>query len=124
MRQVTRLLKQGKIVCIHPDQDTGLNHTIFAPFFGIDAATTPIVSRLALITGAKVLQYSQQRTHQDQRYLITISDSLASIPSGDLVADVTKINAAIETKIRLKPSQYLWLHRRFKTRPKDSPTIY
>jgi KDO2-lipid IV(A) lauroyltransferase len=97
---------------------------VFAPFFGVEAATTPIISRLAAATGAKVLQFSHHRTHQDQRYSLTISDSLATIPSGDLVADATRLNAAIEAKIRLKPSQYLWLHRRFKTRPDNSSDIY
>lgn len=124
IRQVMKLLKQGKIVWLAPDQDVGPDRSVFAPFFGVDAATTPIVSRLAAATGAKVLQFSHHRTHQDQRYLLTVSDSLASIPSGDLVADATKLNAAIEAKVRLKPSQYLWLHRRFKTRPENSPAIY
>jgi KDO2-lipid IV(A) lauroyltransferase len=124
VRQVVKLLKQGKIVWLAPDQDVGPDRSVFAPFFGIDAATTPIISRLAAATGAKVLQFSYHRTHQDQRYLLTISDDLANIPSGDLVADATTLNAAIEEKIRLKPSQYLWLHRRFKTRPGNSPDIY
>lgn len=124
MRQVMRLLKQGKTVWLAPDQDVGPERSVFARFFGIDAATTPIVSRLAAATGAKVLQFSHHRTHQDQRYLLSITDSLASIPSGDLVADATQLNAAIEAKVRLQPSQYLWLHRRFKTRPKNSPSIY
>lgn len=124
IRQVMRLLKQGKIVWLAPDQDVGLERSVFAPFFGIEAATTPIVSRLAKATGAKVLQFSHHRTHQDQRYLLTVSDSLASIPSGNLVADATTLNQAIEAKVKLKPSQYLWLHRRFKTRPENSPDIY
>jgi len=124
IRQVMRLLKQGEIVWLAPDQDVGPERSVFAPFFGIEAATTPIISRLAAATGAKVLQFSHHRTHQDQRYSLTISDSLATIPSGDLVADATRLNAAIEAKIRLKPSQYLWLHRRFKTRPDNSPDIY
>jgi KDO2-lipid IV(A) lauroyltransferase len=124
IRQVMKLLKQGKTVWLAPDQDVGPDRSVFAPFFGIEAATTPIISRLATATGAKVLQFSYHRTHQDQRYLLTISDDLASIPSGDLVADATSLNAAIEEKIRLKPSQYLWLHRRFKTRPSHSPDIY
>ena len=124
IRQVIRLLKQGKVVWLAPDQDVGPDRSVFAPFFGIETATTPIVSRLATATGAKVLQFSHHRTHQDQRYLLTVSDDLAKIPSGDLVADAANLNAAIEAKVRLKPSQYLWLHRRFKTRPKDSPHIY
>jgi KDO2-lipid IV(A) lauroyltransferase len=124
IRQVMRLLKQGKTVWLAPDQDVGADRSVFARFFGVNAATTPIVSRLAAATGAKVLQFSHHRTHQDQRYLLSITDSLASIPSGDLVADATKLNAAIEAKVRLKPSQYLWLHRRFKTRPVNSPKIY
>lgn len=124
IRQVIRLLKQGKVVWLAPDQDVGPDRSVFAPFFGIETATTPIVSRLATATEAKVLQFSHHRTHQDQRYLLTVSDDLAKIPSGDLVADTANLNAAIEAKVRLKPSQYLWLHRRFKTRPKDSPHIY
>jgi len=124
IRQVMKLLKQGKIVWLAPDQDVGPDRSVFAPFFGVAAATTPIVSRLAAATGAKVLQFSHHRARQDQRYLLTISDSLASVPSGDLVADATKLNTAIEAKVRLKPSQYLWLHRRFKTRPENSPAIY
>jgi len=124
IRQVMRLLKQGEIVWLAPDQDVGPDRSVFAPFFGVEAATTPIVSRLAAATGAKVLQFSHHRTHQDQRYLLTVSDSLANIPSGDLVADAADLNAAIEAKVRLKPSQYLWLHRRFKTRPDNSPKIY
>jgi KDO2-lipid IV(A) lauroyltransferase len=124
IRQMMKLLKQGKTVWLAPDQDVGPDRSVFAPFFGIETATTPIISRLAKATGAKVLQFSYHRTHQDQRYLLTISDDLANIPSGDLVADATTLNAAIEEKIRLKPSQYLWLHRRFKTRPSNSPDIY
>ena len=124
IRQVMRLLKQGEIVWLAPDQDVGPERSVFAPFFGIQAATTPIVSRLAAATGAKVLQFSHHRTHQNQRYSLTISDSLSSIPSGDLAADAAKLNAAIEAKVRLKPSQYLWLHRRFKTRPSNSREIY
>jgi KDO2-lipid IV(A) lauroyltransferase len=124
IRQVMKLLKQGKTVWLAPDQDVGPDRSVFAPFFGIEAATTPVISRLATATGAKVLQFSYHRTQKDQRYLLTISDDLANIPSGDLVEDATSLNAAIEEKIRLKPSQYLWLHRRFKTRPSHSPDIY
>ncbi|MCO4836617.1 MAG: LpxL/LpxP family Kdo(2)-lipid IV(A) lauroyl/palmitoleoyl acyltransferase [Oceanospirillaceae bacterium] len=124
IRQVIRLLKQGKIVWLAPDQDVGPQRSVFAPFFGIDTATTPIVSRLASTTGAKVLQFSHHRTHQDQAYQLSITDSLSSIPSGQLELDAAVLNAAIETKVRLQPTQYLWLHRRFKTRPKNSPKIY
>jgi len=124
IRQVIRLLKQGNIVWLAPDQDVGPQRSVFAPFFGIDTATTPIISRLASATGAKVLHFSHHRTQLDQAYLLSITDSLASIPSGQLEADAAVLNAAIEAKVRLKPTQYLWLHRRFKTRPKNSPDIY
>ena len=71
-----------------------------------------------------MLQFSHHRTHQDQAYQLSITDSLSSIPSGQLELDAAVLNAAIETKVRLQPTQYLWLHRRFKTRPKNSPKIY
>ena len=124
IRQVMRLLKQGETVWLAPDQDIGTERSVFAPFFGIEAATTPIVSRLASATGAKVLQFSHHRINQDQQYKLTISDSMRHIPSGDAVADATELNAAIETAVRLKPSQYLWLHRRFKSRPNNGPKVY
>lgn len=124
IRQVIRLLKQGKTVWLAPDQDVGPERSVFAPFFGIAAATTPIISRLATATGAKVLQLSHHRIQQDQGYQLKITDSLSNIPSGDLVADAAALNAAIESEVRSYPSQYLWLHRRFKTRPANSPHIY
>ncbi|MBT3437293.1 MAG: LpxL/LpxP family Kdo(2)-lipid IV(A) lauroyl/palmitoleoyl acyltransferase [Oceanospirillaceae bacterium] len=124
IRQVMRLLKQGKTVWLAPDQDVGPERSVFAPFFGVDAATTPIISRLAQATGAKVLQFSHHRINQDANYLLTISDTLASIPSGNIEQDTACLNAAIEAQVANYPSQYLWLHRRFKTRPANSPSIY
>ncbi|HCH31694.1 MAG TPA: lipid A biosynthesis acyltransferase [Oceanospirillaceae bacterium] len=124
IRQVMRLLKQGKIVWLAPDQDVGPERSVFAPFFGIDAATTPIVSRLAQATGAKVLQFSHHRINNDSGYQLSIGDTLASIPSGNTEQDAACLNAAIETQVAHYPSQYLWLHRRFKTRPANSPSIY
>lgn len=124
IRQVMRLLKQGKVVWLAPDQDVGPTRSVFAPFFGIETATTPIVSRLAQATGAKVLQFSHHRINQDAHYQLTISDTLATIPSGNAEQDAACLNAAIETQVALYPSQYLWLHRRFKTRPEGNPSIY
>jgi len=124
IRQVMRLLKQGKIVWLAPDQDVGPERSLFAPFFGVDAATSPIVSRLAQATGAKVLQFSHHRINQDAHYQLAISDTLSSIPSGNAEQDAACLNAAIEAQVSRYPSQYLWLHRRFKTRPANSPSIY
>lgn len=124
IRQVMRLLKKGHIVWLAPDQDVGPERSVFAPFFGIATATTPIVSRLAQATGAKVLQFSHHRSADDQHYKLKLINSLSSIPSGDTQADASCINSAIETQVKLHPSQYLWLHRRFKTRPDGAEEIY
>jgi KDO2-lipid IV(A) lauroyltransferase len=124
IRQVMRLLKEGKTVWLAPDQDVGAQRSVFADFFGIETATTPIISRLASATGAKVLQFSHHRTQADQAYELKISDDLPNVPSGDLVADANAINSAIEAQVRMYPSQYLWLHRRFKTRPPGTKSFY
>ncbi len=122
IRQVVKELKSGNTIWLAPDQDLGPDRSIFAPFFGISTATTGIASRLVKTTGCQVFFFSHQHT-SDQSYHLKLT-ALPSISGADAVTDASVINAHIEQAVRQHPEQYLWLHRRFKTRPEGEPSIY
>ena len=123
-RTVLRGLKDNKVVWYAPDQDFGRGQNVFAPFMGIATATLTMTSRLAKASGAPVLPFYSQRLPGSEGYLIKLLPPLQNFPSGDDVADSMLINEAIEQQVRNAPEQYLWLHRRFKTRPLGEDDIY
>lgn len=116
MRDILRTLKRRNVVWYAPDQDFGRSGSVFAPFMGVQTSTLTMTSRLARISRAPVLPIHCVRTH-DNRWHVRIEPALEDFPSEDEVADATRINQAIERQVRHTPEQYLWLHRRFKTRP-------
>ncbi|TNF91253.1 MAG: LpxL/LpxP family Kdo(2)-lipid IV(A) lauroyl/palmitoleoyl acyltransferase [Gammaproteobacteria bacterium] len=124
MRTIIRNLKNNKVIWYAPDQDFRRAQTVFAPFMGIAAASLTMTSRLAKVSGAPVLPYYSQRLPGSQGYLIRLMPPLQDFPSGDDVTDMTRINQAIEQQVRAAPEQYLWLHRRFKTRPPGEKELY
>lgn len=117
VRSVIRRLREGAIVWYGPDQDYGAKVSVFAPFFGVGAATITATSRIARMTDATVVSFAHYRDLETGRYRIEIGESLEDFPTEDEVEDAKRINALIEEKIRKAPEQYWWLHRRFKTRP-------
>lgn len=117
LRTMVRLLREGKLVWYAPDQDYGAQHSIFVPFFGVQAATVPATSRLVQMGKAKVLPFTHDRLPGSAGYRITIHPPLENYPTGDDIVDATHINQVIEQHIRKNPGQYLWAHRRFKSRP-------
>jgi KDO2-lipid IV(A) lauroyltransferase len=124
MRTILRNLKRGKIIWYAPDQDFGRDRSVFAPFFGVPTATLTTTSRLARLSGAPVLPFSSERLPQGRGYVIRIHAPLPDFPSGDDVADASAVNAVIEAQVRRTPEQYLWVHKRFKTRPLGEPGVY
>jgi KDO2-lipid IV(A) lauroyltransferase len=124
LRATVRYLKRGGGLWYAPDQDMRGKDSVFAPFFGIPASTITATHHLARMSGAAVLMFAHRRLPGDQGYLLELSPALPGFPSGDPVADSARINAGIETMVRAAPSQYLWIHRRFKTRPPGDPPIY
>jgi KDO2-lipid IV(A) lauroyltransferase len=123
-RTIVRSLKHNKIVWYAPDQDFGADQNVFAPFMNIPTATLTMTSRLAKVSAAAVLPFYSQRLPGTQGYLIKVLPPLKNFPSDDDVADATQVNAVIEQQVRAAPDQYLWLHRRFKTRPPGAPDLY
>lgn len=114
-RAAIRHLKRGGLLWYAPDQDMRGKDTVFAPFFGIPAATITATHQFARMTGCAVVPFFHRR--EGSRYVLRIGEPLAPFPTGDAVADSTAVNAAIEAMVREAPSQYLWLHRRFKRQP-------
>lgn len=122
LRPVIRAMKEGLPFYYLPDMDHGVKHSIFVPFFGQQAATLPMVSRLARVTRARVLWCIATMT--DEGYEVFISPEWENFPTADPEADTRRVNAELENWIRRWPDQYLWVHRRFKSRPKGEPSVY
>ncbi len=115
LRPAMRHLKQGGVLWYAPDQDMRGKDTVFAPFFGVPAATITATHQFARLTGCAVVPFFHRRDGAD--YVLRLGSPLEDFPSSDAAIDSTKVNAAIEAMVREAPSQYLWIHRRFKRRP-------
>lgn len=122
LRPVIRAMKEGLPFYYLPDMDHGRKHSIFVPFFGQQAATLPMVSRLAKVTRARVLWCIATMT--DEGYEVFISKPWENFPTADAEADTLRVNEELEAWIRRFPDQYLWVHRRFKSRPEGEPSVY
>ena len=122
LRPVLRAMKEGLPFYYLPDMDHGIKNSIFVPFFGVQAATLPMVSRLARVTRAKVVWCIATMT--EKGYHVILSKPWENFPTADYEADTLRVNQELEEWIRAYPDQYLWVHRRFKTRPEGEPSIY
>ena len=123
-RQVLRRLKRGRAIWYAADQDYGRKHSVFAPFFGVQAATIVATSRFARLNNSPVVMMRQVRDWDRCGWTITFSPIIEHFPSGDDEADARRMNQLIEEEVRKCPEQYLWLHKRFKTRPEGEPPFY
>ncbi|MBI3571338.1 MAG: lipid A biosynthesis acyltransferase [Gammaproteobacteria bacterium] len=121
---VVRQVKAGSPLYYLPDQDAGLRQSVFAPFFGVPAATFVVLPRLAKMTDAVVIPCITRQLPQGRGYEIEFRLPLKNFPTGDAVADTTRMNREIEAAVREMPEQYFWLHKRFKTRPKGEKNFY
>jgi len=123
MRGMIRSLRKGKAVWFAADQNYGHKNSTFVDFFGVKAATNTATSRLAKMTGAKVVPFSVQRL-ENGRYKLLISAAWENFPSTNVDADTQRMNDVIEQWVRAVPEQYLWMHRRFKDRPNGEKRFY
>lgn len=122
IRAAMRHLKQGGFLWYAPDQDMRGKDTVFAPFFGVPAATITATHQFARLSGCAVVPFFHRREGAD--YVLRVGAPLPDFPSDDVVADSARVNAAIEAMVREAPSQYLWIHRRFKRRPSGEVSPY
>lgn len=122
VRAPLRELLNGMPLYYLPDMDFGALGTVFAPFFGVPAATVTAVSRMARISGAAVLPAVTRMTPQG--YEVTLHAPWENFPGASDEIDAQRLNLFIETEVRANPGQYHWLHKRFKTRPPGEPPVY
>lgn len=122
LRPAMRHLKQGGILWYAPDQDMRGKDTVFAPFFGVPAATITATHQFARLTGCAVVPFFHRREGAD--YVLRLGAPLEEFPSTDPAVDSARVNAAIEAMVRRAPTQYLWIHRRFKRRPPRMQSPY
>ena len=122
LRPAVRWLRDGGAFYFLPDMDLGARDALFVPFFGVDAATVTSVARLAKLTGAAVVPLVTRLT--DDGYVARFYPAWDGYPGEDLEAATRMLNAFIEERVREMPEQYLWTHRRFKTRPPGEPSPY
>ena len=123
-RGFIKALKAGHVVWYAPDQDQSRKNSVFAPFFGIPANTLTSTTKLVKLTGAVVLPFHIRRLPDSKGYALTIAPPLEDFPGASEVADATRFNALLESQVRENPEQYLWMHRRFKTRPAKGEKLY
>lgn len=124
VRQVFKALRSGRVLWYAPDQDYGSRRSVFAPFFAIPTATVKATSKFAAQPNTKVLFISHFRKKDNSGYAVFFSPPLKNFPTGDETEDARIINEHLEKEIRRVPEQYMWVHRRFKTRPKGQDSFY
>jgi KDO2-lipid IV(A) lauroyltransferase len=123
-RRLIRGIRKKLPTWYAPDQDFRRERNVFAPFLGVPAATITAGSRLAQATGAAMLPYYPERKRDGSGYVLRIGPPLENFPSGDEVADAAAINRSIGEYVRLHPENYMWIHKRFKTRPPGEAPVY
>ncbi|CUA84373.1 LpxL/LpxP family Kdo(2)-lipid IV(A) lauroyl/palmitoleoyl acyltransferase [Pseudidiomarina woesei] len=126
VKSMLQALDQGEIAGYLPDQDYGRRKTIFAPLFAVEKASTT-TGTLLFAHGANcaVLPVTCFRRDDGTGYDMTFYPEFENFPTGDDLADVTRVNKMVEFAIQQRPEQYMWIHRRFKTRPNDTdPDLY
>ena len=127
-RDVLKALRQNEAVGILFDQNTTRSEGVFAEFFGIPAATTPAIALFALRTGAAVVPGFLIWDAELQKHRLRLDPPVELIDTGDVDRDVLEntrlFNKILEGYIRKYPDQWLWIHRRWKTRPEGDPPVY
>lgn len=124
VRGMLKLLRAGEAVWYAPDQDYGAQRSIFVPLFGVPAATVTATSKFARLGRARVIPFTQVRLADGSGYKVVVYPPLADFPGESEEADCLRINQWIEQAVSACPEQYLWAHRRFKTRPAGEAKLY
>jgi len=124
MKTMLRMLAQNRVVWYAPDQNYNRRHGVFVPFFAEPAATMTATSRLARLSGAAVVPFYPHRLPGTQGYELVILPALKDFPGKDATEDTRHLNELLEQQVRRSPEQYLWVHRRFKTRPGVNENVY
>jgi lipid A biosynthesis lauroyl/palmitoleoyl acyltransferase len=121
-RSMLKAIKNKLPIWYAPDQDLGLEKCVFAPFFNIQTATVTATARLAKGNNTVVIPYYFIRT--ESGYSMNFEQPIDQYPDTDAIVSATITNQILEAQILKNPDQYLWIHRRFKTRPEGESSFY
>ena len=124
MRQVVKMVRGGSPFYYLPDQDPGSGDKVFAPFFGIQTAVTPGLSRFARLSKAVVIPCFTKMLPHGAGYEVIFMPAMKNYPTKNPVQDAAHMNEVIEQGVREMPAQYFWVHRRFKSRPQGEESLY
>jgi KDO2-lipid IV(A) lauroyltransferase len=124
VRTIYKALKANHAVWYTADQDFGAQHAVFVPFFGVPAATVTAATRFLKANTTPAVAVDFRRDDASGRYTVEFSPVLEGFPGENEETDAATMNHWIEQGIRKAPGQYMWFHRRFKTRPPGAPSLY
>jgi KDO2-lipid IV(A) lauroyltransferase len=122
VREIVSSLRRGELLYLLPDMNFGPEESIFVPFYGVQAATVPSLSRFAKLGRAQVVPMVTRLTPEG--YDIELLPPWEDFPTADAVADTALMNQRLQGYIDTMPEQYYWVHKRFKTRPPGEPPVY
>jgi Kdo2-lipid IVA lauroyltransferase/acyltransferase len=122
MRKIVKAMKDGHPFYYLPDMDFGRKESIFVPFFGVQAATIPALSRMVRLTKARVVPVITRQVPDG--YEVEVMPPWENFPGDSVEADTEFMNRFIEGQVLRMPEQYFWLHKRFKTRPLGEQGFY
>jgi KDO2-lipid IV(A) lauroyltransferase len=124
VKPLLRAIKDGRGFFNLPDMDFGRKDAAFVPFFGVPAATLMAPSRMARMLNMVVQPVIAELLPGGKGWRVRYMAPLDDFPTADAVADTARMNRFIEGEILKQPAQYLWVHKRFKTRPEGEPGFY
>lgn len=124
IKPLLRAIKDGRGFFNLPDMDFGMQDAAFVPFFGVQAATLLAPSRMARLLNMVVQPVITELLPNGQGWRVRFMPALPDFPTKDVEADTAALNRFIENEILKQPAQYLWVHKRFKTRPPGEPGLY
>ena len=122
VKQMVAALRQGEKLHLSPDMDLGPEDSVFVPFMGVTAATVTSLSRFARLGRAQVVPMLTRLTPEG--YTIEVLPAWSDFPTADAVQDTVRMNEVLAQWVLQMPSQYYWVHKRFKTRPEGQAPLY
>jgi KDO2-lipid IV(A) lauroyltransferase len=124
IKPILRALREHLPFLMLPDMDFGIRDAEFVPFFGVPAATLTATARISAMTKAKVIPLIATFLPNYQGWNVTFYPAWEDYPGPDIAAATRRMNAFIEQRVLEAPAEYLWTHKRFKTRPPGEPDFY
>jgi KDO2-lipid IV(A) lauroyltransferase len=124
VKPIIRAIREGLPFFMLPDMDFGMKNAEFVPFFGVPAATLTAPARIAATTDAKIIPVVATYLPDYQGWKVAFHPAWENYPGEDMVEATRQMNAFIEARVLEAPAEYFWAHKRFKTRPPGTASVY